>query len=181
MSTEKKTKSNAVPGASSDQENALAVSKGIAAAGDYKPVAKPGSLKLAEQTINAHAVLIDVDVTPDDILRPEFWCHEAAKMTSLALITVINRLKGWEANIRVVEVGKGWARVVLLSKTDWETVSKDTAEVSRIKLQYKIQPRSDGWRVIDPSGQAIISGLTSENEANKFVDDLLATMNAKAA
>ena len=115
---------------------------------------------------------LEIDDTFEDCLRPDFWTHVADRITTMSHITVINKLRGWEGELRVLQVANKMVKVVPLSHTIWESVFiSDDAE--RLKKRYRVQSRADGWRVIDTDGNQMIAGLGSEKEAEAFIDQLV--------
>lgn len=184
----KAKQSNKVPAAPKEPQpvNEKAVAKPAETVAKMEPpkqkaTVKPQNFQLAEFKINQYVDLCEVGTTPEDILRPEYWCHVAAKLTVLSQITVINRLAGWEASLRVVDIGKGFARVVPLGLTKWQTASRDTDEIARLKAMFNIETRPDGLRVLNASGDVVAAGLQSMDEAETMVDNAVKAMTAKAA
>ncbi len=145
-------------------------------------LAGPRWFQQAEQvTANYVAQIPDGDEI-EDLIRPDYWAHHAARVPALAMITCFDVKRRWEAVLRVIEKGPTYLRVVLLYSVDYEVEVRNTDEIDRIKKLYRIESQGqNGWRVIDPNGRELVAGLTTEGDANEFVDKLLATMNRAAA
>lgn len=146
-----------------------------------KPTAKPNKFNLAEFTVSEYEHRCEPGDTIEDIQRPEYWCHVAARTSALSRITVINRLKGWEATLRVIETGKGLLKVVLLTHTKWSMLSSETDETARLKALYTIEERPDGYRVLNAHGESVSGGLTSRQVAEELVDNIVKSVVTKAA
>jgi len=151
------------------------------AAQKAKPTVKQQNFQLAEFVVSEYTHRCEPSDTMEDIMRPEYWCHVAARTSALSRITVINRLKGWEASLRVLETGKGLLRVVLLTHTEWKMISEDSDEAARLRMLYDIEERPDGWRVKNSQGVSVSGGLVSKQAAEEFVTAAVKSLTTKAA
>jgi hypothetical protein len=181
MSQTKKT-SNAVPANPTAEAKQPEPAFAPAAEAKQLPTVSPSSFKQSEVLINEYTDKCAKHVTLQDVQRPEYWCHVAARVTKLSKITVINELAGWECYLRVISVGNQWLKVVLLGHVPWQVAERGEEDISELKKSYRIESRADGWRVIDPNGIQVMAGLSSEAEADKLLDATIRNMNsAKAA
>jgi hypothetical protein len=65
----------------------------------------------ADYARDSYHVEVDNDVTLDDILRPAFWAHHISKLRKNALIDVVRADGSLDVQLRVVEVGIGYAKM----------------------------------------------------------------------
>lgn len=76
-------------------------------------------------------------VTPDDLLRPEYWVHQARTLRPFDRIAAIPDDQKWYASYLVLEVGTGYARLVLLWKVDIDPAGEALPEMSPVEVQFK--------------------------------------------
>lgn len=120
----------------------------------------------------------------EDILKPEYWANHATngKVQPRALMTCIDEHLRWEASLRVLQRGPTFLRVALIHHVEYDVAVRGDAEIESLRVKYRVEARGqNGWRVVDPNNNELISGLTDEKEANAYLDKHLGTLNQKVA
>lgn len=175
-----KTTSSAVPAAPKADAPPLqpAFEGNKDAVAKQEPRAMPKDFKRSEVNEVRYTHYCAPETTPDDVSKPAYWAHVADTMMAMSHITVINRAHGWEMHLRVLQISNKLVKTAQLGLHHWGQTNVASAEIDKLKSQYRIEHRSDGWRVIDSSGNQLIAGLQSEQEAIKFRDQLLDSMAA---
>lgn len=124
---------------------------------------KPGAMRLAAAFTRAeYQIILEPDVTIEDVLIPGYWMHNASQLKIFDKIDVIG--VDFDITLRVREVGNGFVKVAMLSKwEDPETqhqVSKDEAAAidALVPDGYVIDHHSKtGWRARLKDGAIEIS------------------------
>lgn len=103
-------------------------------------------------------------VTLEDVLRPRYWKNlwrqlARAKNTRL---TVICEDGSWEAELRVVSTGEGFAKCRVLN--EWH-MEKKPGRKKTLPNGWTIDYVSDGWRVRNADGEVITSGHSVQEDA----------------
>ena len=116
----------------------------------------------------------------EDILVPEYWAHHAAKVSPRALITCIDEHLRWEAEMRVLEAGQTWLKLAVLRHTEYTLVVRGEGEIERLRSRYVVEQNGqNGWRIIGPTGQQLVSGLATESNARAYLDSHLAALSLR--
>jgi hypothetical protein len=140
----------------------------------------PGIVQQAEVVENRYVV-----VTPDsldDALKPEYWAHHAARIAPLSVITLIDRERKWEADIRVMQKGDTWLRCVVIRHIEYDVKVRGKEDLAGVRERYRIELNgANGWRVVDPLNNQLVDGLVDEAEANAFLDKHLDSLNFASA
>jgi len=56
----------------------------------------------------------------DDICKPSYWAHHAARVTPKSLLTCIDQRLRWEADLRVLEAGRNYLRVAVVRHVEYD-------------------------------------------------------------
>lgn len=102
---------------------------------DTKPEQKtqlePSRFKLAEHVFNTHAAICEPGVTREDVLRTDFWSHNARKMQVHDKIIVTTDDGAIYGELLVVARDMLWAKVHVLR---WDSlVTRDMAETEAVQ------------------------------------------------
>jgi hypothetical protein len=119
----------------------------------------PRSFCQAEQRRNVWTVVPGDGVTLEDMLKPEYWAHVAAQLTTGDKIEVRPVAGEWYAELYVRSVGAVAARVVVLGKWDLSTpatAASRTATGSLPGFTVKHRGITGGWSVIRDSDKAVM-------------------------
>ncbi|MEM9471754.1 MAG: hypothetical protein AAGA00_07335 [Pseudomonadota bacterium] len=117
----------------------------------------------------------------DDICKPSYWAHHAARVTPKSLLTCIDQRLRWEADLRVLEAGRNYLRVAVVRHVAYDVKALGRPEIERLRKLHAIESNGqNGWRVIDPDGVVLFAGLTTRVDAEWALDTHLGTMNRKA-
>lgn len=130
--------------------------------------AQAGGLKPAEIVRNCHALTVPAETTREDLERPSFWMHEAAKMRAFDRIEVrwADGLK-W-ADVLVLSTGAGFARIHVLSMMDLSggDASADEEGDDFASCYVKYRGPSVRWSVMRKSDNLVVKeGLASRTDA----------------
>lgn len=118
----------------------------------------------------------------DDICKPSYWAHHAARVTPKSLLTCIDQRLRWEADLRVLEAGRNYLRVAVVRHVEYDVKALGQPEIERLRALHAIASNGqNGWRVVDPDGTVLFAGLATRGDAEAALDGHLATMNRKAA
>jgi hypothetical protein len=91
-----------------------------------KQLNSPVRHKLAEHDFVQHSVTVEAGHTIDDVLKPEYFAHVAAKFKPYDEISVRTDDGTWYAKLLVTEVGRSWLRTFLLE--DYKLTTSDVAQ-----------------------------------------------------
>lgn len=75
----------------------------------------PGGLQLLEHVSNRHDADIAQGVDPKELLKPEFWAHQAVRLRPMDEIRARATDGTWVGYYLVLDTSRTWARVHLLS------------------------------------------------------------------
>ncbi len=116
---------------------------------------------------NHWTVILPANVAMDDVLRPEFWAHNAQKLKAMDHIEIY-REDGTEwAELLVTLVERVAARVVMLHHVPLQKESVDAIDPEYI---VSFAGPHHKWRVVRASDSEMVSkGHASREEANQWV------------
>lgn len=124
-------------------------------------------LKLAEAKRTLYRVNAEAGDVPEDMLKPEWWKHEAHRLRTHDRIEVVGYDGRWFAEVIVLEVGKGGiggARVgFIVGPVDLSDVEKTGQPVPEYDVQWA--GPSDKWRVFRKSDKEIVKTGFDSKEA----------------
>lgn len=169
------TKTSAVPAAQKADAAPLqpAFEGNKEAVAKQEPRCMPKDFRRSEVVEVRHTHYCEASTTREDVLKPAYFAHVADTIMAMSHITVINRTHGWEMHLRVLQISNKLVKIAVLGEHQWGDTSVSTIEIDNLRRQYRVENRSDGWRVVDSNGNQIVAGLQSEDEARKFVNQLL--------
>ena len=67
----------------------------------------------------------------DDICKPSYWAHHAARVTPKSLLTCIDQRLRWEADLRVLEAGRNYLRVAVVRHVEYDVKALGRPEIER--------------------------------------------------
>jgi hypothetical protein len=112
---------------------------------------------------------------PEDLLQPEYWAHVATKLTPRSRIEAWADDGSWMAEYVVLEAGRNWARLHLL--TVHHFTSADIAQTLADRMSpYEITHRGPHakWSVIRKSDRQVLSeGYETARGAAEYMDERL--------
>ena len=135
-----------------------------------------GKLKRAEHERMVYRVKdLDEGTEVQDIMKPEFWCHVGRVLRPFDLIEVLMDNGGRYVELVVMDAGPLWAKVAI--KTDINLAGEklaaaETRAENEENAPYKAEWKGGAkWCVIRQSdGEIIERGLSSKDEANKYIE-----------
>ena len=140
----------------------------------------------ADYERQAFHVVVEDHVTLEDIVRPAFWAHHAAKVKKLALIDVVRADMTLDVQLRVIDVGVGYIKVrplriyedkqAVKERKAAQDAGQDADEAAAaIKLpeEYKITATGKGGFTVTylPNDAKIATGKRTRLEAIAVVKD----------
>jgi hypothetical protein len=131
-------------------------------------------LKPAEFTRVEFVLITHATNEPQDILKAEFWAHVADKLKPRARIEVWADNGTWWAELLVLEVGRGYARVHQLRFEELEAI--DSKSRTFEQGGYRIMHRGEHakWSVVRLSDKEVVSeGHSSQGQAVDWLDNRL--------
>ncbi len=172
---EAKKKSNAVPAAPKEEPQKIEAAAPVELKQPLR--AKSKDFKRSEVVEVRYTLFAEPETSVHDAMQPDFWTHISDQILPMAHITVINKAHGWEQEYRVLQVANKLVRVAKLRENHRGSAA-GTEELDRLRARYTVQHRSDGWRAIDSDGNQIGAGFGSEDEAKKFIEQLITSIAA---
>lgn len=97
-----------------------------------QPERKPGSpvtddrIQESEFAYTTHIGTAYENTEPSDLLATEYWAHRAAKLRPWDEIKIRANDGSWYAHLLVLESGRNWARVHMLSA--WKLTTSEVAQ-----------------------------------------------------
>lgn len=148
----------------------------IMSAPEPKPECPVSELRLYTSQVNVFVHEVEHGVTLDDVLRPQYWKHvwrqlARSKWTEVNAIAIDGT---WEARLRVIAAGEGFAKVRVLSHWQAERKNGKTGLPAKWDLQFV----AGGWRVKNADGEVITERHPTESEAIETARKLMARMGA---
>lgn len=138
------------------------------------PVLRPTAMRGngADYVRTYHHVVVPVETTKDDVLRPGFWAHHTAIMRPGDLIDVLSEDGGLDMQVRVVGKDIGMVHVRPLRIWEREAIkpapaSKDETADDAVPDGYKVNfAPSQKWRVMTENPHQVIQiNIASKAEA----------------
>lgn len=148
----------------------------------------PGDLKIADYTRTRWRLTLKEGETLEDALHPEYWCHVGeklnkapAKTRSFDTIEVLAYDMSFYAELIVIDRGKLWAKVAVLSKV---MLAEETAAAQEVR-QEKAAAAAEGytvkyhgsnrlWVVMRNSDKSLLfEGIGNKEDALKKLDEHL--------
>lgn len=80
----------------------------------------PSRLQIADHYRSHYGVVAEDGVSLDDLLRPEYWAHVATKLRKFDIIEVLPEDGSFFVELIVLQVGIGYAKVMLLREVGLE-------------------------------------------------------------
>lgn len=113
---------------------------------------KEGQYERTHWVATAHA-----NTQPEDLLKPEYFSHVAAKLRPWDKIEARADDGTWYAEFLVLESGRNWARVVMLTKhnlTSADVAQSQAQAMSKLEIVYR-GPHSK-WSVIRKADNEVL-------------------------
>lgn len=140
-------------------------------------------MKQAEQARIRYEVILPSGIEPDDILPVQYWSHLASTFQSartvgnVELVVMTEDLR-WEAELRVVDAGANWARVVFKTSEDGKRLITKLGGLQSAKVVFlpghtvSYSGVFAKWRVVrDADGAVLRDKCNSEGDAYVWLAD----------
>jgi hypothetical protein len=111
-----------------------------------QPEAPGGELLGIGHSERHYGVIVDHGVTLEDVLRPGFWRKqcEQLKRSPMCRISVRCRDNTWEADLRCMSAGDGFAKMRVL--WEWKPPARE-GRPPKLDKDHDVEWVSTGWRV----------------------------------
>ena len=122
---------------------------------------------------------IDPGVTPEALLKPEFWAHHAVKLRPMDEIRARATDGTWLAYYVVLDCSRTWAKVQELARHNLTTSDVSLSQSSETEVKAFIEahqvihrgPR--GWSIVRKSDRAVLAeAIERREEAQKRLTEL---------
>lgn len=129
-------------------------------------------LKQAEFTRTIWSVEVEQDTPFEEITKPEFWAHVAAKLKPLNRIEVFEESGKYWAELIVLSTGKMEARVAVLRKIDLQTPAAAVVDLGEHEVNWGGPHQKH--RVVRKSDKEVVKdGFGTKEEAQQWLADHL--------
>lgn len=142
------------------------------------PVLTVDRLRQIEQVRAVYEVVVPAGTEPDDLLAVAYWTHLAATFErakkigcSVDLIALSEDLK-WEAEMRVIDAGANWARVMFKTTEDGKRLITKLGGLQTQKVVFlpghtvEFGGVFDKWRIVrDADHKVLYKNFNTEGEA----------------
>ena len=137
----------------------------------------PEGLKEAEYVRRVFRATVPSDVTPADIVKPEFWAHVSVKLHNTDIIEVMPEDESWFAQLLVRSSSRLHAKCEVLHLKTFNDVKKAKEVEGPFSLKHN-GPKAK-WCVIRNADKALVKdGFASKENAAAWIEanqeDLLA-------
>ena len=106
----------------------------------------------------------------ESVLDPAYWAHNASKLRLRDRIEIEPEDNAYFAELRVIDCGRTWAKVLVLRHIDLNAPAEKAEEAADESFIVKFRgPKK--WSVVRESDKAImVEGLGSEAEAGAWLE-----------
>lgn len=111
---------------------------------------------------------------PEDLLAPEYWAHVANHMKPWAKIEARAEDGTWYAEYLVLDVGRTWAKVKLLSQHSLTTKDVSISQSNNIGLEVRFRGARK-WSVVRTADASVMAEDMDKETAMAKMAELLAT------
>lgn len=142
----------------------------------------PMALEALEYASQFYDARIAQGVSPEDLLVPGFWAHQAIRLKPFDEIRVHAEDGTWMARYVVLDCSRTWARVHCLSmhKLTSGDVAMSQASETEVKAfinQHQVVHRGPrGWSVVRKTDKAILAEDLQKDQAALWLETHARTM-----
>jgi hypothetical protein len=127
----------------------------------------PSNLQFAKHASHEKQRVILPSGVPAEWLKdPFFWTHVAKRLVPFDEVQIIPEDGSWIAEYYVVQTGENWARLVLSSKTQLESVAIEDEHIPK-DYEIKFQGPVVGWSVLR-KGERLYPGTNDKKPASRL-------------
>jgi len=131
-----------------------------------------GRCKQAEFTRTLWSVYAEQGTPLEDVTKPAFWAHVAAKLKPLDRVEVYEETGKYWAELMVLSVGKMEARMTVLRKHDLQTPTVPAIDLGDYEVNWGGPHQKH--RVVRKSDKEVIKdGFGTKEEAQLWLTDHL--------
>lgn len=114
----------------------------------------PTGLQDASHFRNRWMAVPPAAATIDDVCQPSFWLHSAAKLRRMDIIEVLPEDEAWYAELLVIRIGIGTAKVKVLNHAVIDEVGEEPADFT---TEISWGGPAHKYRVVRKSDKHVIS------------------------
>lgn len=130
----------------------------------------PEGLKEAEYVRHVFRATVPNDTTINDVLKPDFWAHVAAKLHNTDIIEVCPEDESWFAQLIVRSASRLHAKCAVLRHQSFNADKKTAEPEGPFSIKHN-GPKAK-WCVIRRVDKALVKeGFASKEEAAKWTED----------
>ena len=142
------------------------------------PTMQESRMKLAQYERQDWIANAEIHHTIDDILKPGYWAHMAAKLTAFDHIEVRAEDGSWVAYLLVIQADRLWAKVVLDHKIDLVSAEEMPSTSPEHTVEWKGPHRRFG--VVRVSDQELIrADFHTKEEASQWMREHERTISVR--
>lgn len=130
------------------------------------------------QVCETWCVTTEYGETLEDVMRAEFWCNVAKQLRPWALVFVRDIAMEWCAELIVVDVGAGWAKVKLRSHTVFDTTPIEVPAGRVADHEIRFAGPVHKFQVVRISDKQLLKEGMSKAEAGAWLAQYLNTISA---
>jgi hypothetical protein len=145
-----------------------------------KVLASTALSQTAEYLAPHFFVVVDNDVTVDDIMRPAFWAHHASRLKRFNTITIVREDDSLDMDVRVVAAGQGFVRVRPIRIWEDEAVAAArAAEASAAETApAEIVVLPEEYKITSGRGSFVLTFLPTDERIGSGYKTRTAAINA---
>lgn len=137
-------------------------------------------LQLSEHYSVTYAASLPGDHTLEDAQKPEYWAHSAARLRQSDMIRLIPEDGSYFAELVVVAVGKGYAKVKLLRAVDLHEAVVEDAGTALLDAPMFVKwfgPQVKFGVVRKSDNERIKEGFAEKGQAERWMAEHLAALD----
>lgn len=134
-------------------------------------------IELAEHQRNIWAVVPEAGASLDDVVKPEYWAHVAARMKPWDRIDVMPEDGSYFAELLVRDAARLYAKVTVLRHVKLDAVASDAADETTALFDVAYVGPVKKWRVMRKADKAPLrEGFQSRGDAEEWLRQHIRTV-----
>ena len=130
------------------------------------------NVKVMDVVVRQFQVIVPPEHALDDLLKPDYWIHNAPRFVKNTLLWCFHEKGEWSAVLWVFDCAATYARCRVMVHTDYKGIPIESPDPENYEIRHVT---GVGWSVIfRPTKAPMATGLGSEIEAKQFIERILA-------
>lgn len=131
----------------------------------------PNSLQPLDYASTRHDAMIPQGVAPDELLKPEFWAHQAVKLRPMDEIRARAEDGTWLAYYVVLDCSRTWAKVHQLAlhrltTSDVAMTQASEAEVRAVVKAHEVRfDQGRKWNIVRKSDRQVVQDQIADKDS----------------